>query len=273
MESATTTPSISTPSPANSDVTSISCTTVSTSEQQTSGGESVENQVHQLANTWSFWLMYQAQTKDKKDNWKSTQKRVLDFSTAEDFWRVINNVSSPSRLSYADYSVFRSGVSPMWEDPVCAKGGRWIVAVDRFMRRDARSSGQEEALDESWLNVMLSLIGGSTYLDDSTGEDIPICGSVCSMRKYNCKIALWVGTADEDILMKAGRQFKESLKPLIDYMTNVSNSASSEEDTTSRHGGRGPKSVVRPKVIQFEFFSNDNKTDKSIEIPFADDEC
>lgn len=83
---------------------------------------------------------------DKKDNWKSTQKRVLDFSTAEEFWRVINNVSSPSRLSYADYSVFRSGVTPMWEDPVCAKGGRWILAVDRFMRRDARSSGQEEVM-------------------------------------------------------------------------------------------------------------------------------
>lgn len=60
--------------------------------------------------------------------------------------------------------------------------------------------------------MMLSLIGGSTYIDEATGEDIPVCGSVCSMRKYNCKVALWVGTADENILMMVGRRFKESLK-------------------------------------------------------------
>ncbi|KAF4670504.1 hypothetical protein FOL47_002023 [Perkinsus chesapeaki] len=64
----------------------------------------------------------------------------------------------------------------MWEDPECAKGGRWIVAVDRFMRRDARSEGQEEALDESWLNVVLSLIGGAAYHDEIRGEDLPVCG-------------------------------------------------------------------------------------------------
>ncbi|EEQ97834.1 hypothetical protein Pmar_PMAR020313 [Perkinsus marinus ATCC 50983] len=93
------------------------------------------------------------------------------------------------------------------------------------------------------------------------------------MRKYNCKVALWVGTADENILMMVGRRFKESLKPLIDYMTDVSNcTTSSEEDTTSRPN-RAAKAVIRPKAIQFEFFSDDNHSgQRKIEIPLIADD-
>ena len=50
------------------------------------------------------------------------------------------------------YSVFRAGVAPDWEDPANSAGGRWMLSFN---------TGEREALlDQRWLEVLLSVLGG-----------------------------------------------------------------------------------------------------------------
>ena len=50
----------------------------------------------------------------------------------------------------ADYSMFKEGIFPDWEDPRNQDGGRWVIAMDKRKR---------ELLDTYWLEIMFFLIG------------------------------------------------------------------------------------------------------------------
>lgn len=57
-----------------------------------------------------------------------------------------NNILTPTKLSIgSNYHLFKEGVRPMWEDPINAKGGKWIFT-------NARS--RKARLDECWLYVV-----------------------------------------------------------------------------------------------------------------------
>ena len=55
-----------------------------------------------------------------------------------------NHIHAPSRLENADYSIFKKGVTPAWEDPACRNGGRWIVKLEKV---------RAASLDELWLSL------------------------------------------------------------------------------------------------------------------------
>ena len=49
----------------------------------------------------------------------------------EDFWATMNHINPPSGLNIGcDYSLFKAGIKPMWEDPMNKSGGRWIINID-----------------------------------------------------------------------------------------------------------------------------------------------
>ena len=50
----------------------------------------------------------------------------------------------------ADYSMFKEGIFPDWEDPRNQDGGRWMITMDKRRR---------ELLDTYWLEIMFFLIG------------------------------------------------------------------------------------------------------------------
>lgn len=57
-----------------------------------------------------------------------------------------NNILAPTKLAIgSNYHLFKEGIRPMWEDPINAKGGKWIFT-------NARS--RKARLDECWLNVV-----------------------------------------------------------------------------------------------------------------------
>jgi len=55
-----------------------------------------------------------------------------------------------SKLDNADYHLFKRGVLPKWEDPVCR--GRWIISVDKL---------KAKALDGIWTQMCLWLASGA----------------------------------------------------------------------------------------------------------------
>ena len=68
--------------------------------------------------------------------------QVMNFSTVEDFWSVFNHIEQASKLSPgADYSFFKLGIKPMWEDKANKKGGRWVISLDK---------GVKSIIDKLW---------------------------------------------------------------------------------------------------------------------------
>lgn len=165
--------------------------TVAASTTQEGFDSSPDSRLH---DTWALWVMCQ-QGKVGKEHWQANQTKAHEIVSVGDFWRLYNNIHTASRLSHADYSLFRRGISPAWEDPACKDGGRWIAKCPTSM-------------DESWLNVQLALIGEAFH---SVGP--AICGAVYSARRGGIKIALWLTTCEAATVEEAGRIFKSCLLP------------------------------------------------------------
>ncbi|KAF4690253.1 hypothetical protein FOZ60_000410 [Perkinsus olseni] len=140
------------------------------------------------------------QGRSVKDHWQQNQQKAIDFGTIEEFWRISNNMHKPSKLVHADYSVFKSGVSPAWEDPMCTEGGRWIVKAEK-----------QKIIDDIWTEVVLSVIGETYY--PLINEDI-VCGVVCSVRRGGVKIALWLSSREEKLVKPLGLRFKRIVQAL-----------------------------------------------------------
>lgn len=45
----------------------------------------------------------------------------------------------------SDYSLFKKGIMPMWEDQANKRGGRWLISLERKQRSE---------LDRYWLDIV-----------------------------------------------------------------------------------------------------------------------
>ena len=103
---------------------------------------------HPLQNAWTLWFF----KNDKSKTWEENQRPIITVTTVEDFWSLYNHIEAPSRLPPgSDYSIFKEGIFPDWEDPRNQPGGRWIVNVEKRQRA--------ELLDTYWLEIIFFLIG------------------------------------------------------------------------------------------------------------------
>jgi len=178
---------------------------------------------HPLQNKWSLW--YDNPRKKTQDTWGSHLKKVADFDTVEDFWRLYNNLMPASQLIHgSDYHLFKHGIEPSWEDAANAKGGKWTFNVNSKQRNDK--------LDSYWLYTMLACIG-EAFGDD---ED-EICGAVVSIRKAQDRIALWTKTASKEVQTRLiGRIFKRALELPENVVLGYQSHADSMKRTSSFPG-------------------------------------
>lgn len=127
-----------------------------------------------------------------KEQWQANQTLLGSFDTVEDFWRLYNHIQVPSRIMHADLSVFRSGISPAWEDPCLKHGGRFVAM-----------GGKTPLIDHIWETLVLSVIG------EQFGESWKyVCGVVVSIRRTCLKVALWVSSSDVAVLRNIEVLFK-----------------------------------------------------------------
>ena len=100
---------------------------------------------HPLKNAWTLWLF----SKDKTKTWEENQRPIITVTTVEDFWSLYNRIEVASRLPPgSDYSFFKEGIFPDWEDPKNQKGGRWII-----------QNVNVDYLDTCWLEIIFFMIG------------------------------------------------------------------------------------------------------------------
>nr|AMA65232.1 eIF4E-3 [Amphidinium carterae] len=153
---------------------------------------------HELQHHWCLWV-HQRPGTQKDGAWGDTQRMVHEFGTVEDFWCMFHYSYPPSKLEHVDYSLFKKGVTPAWEDPAFKGGGRWVIKLEKV---------KAQSLDDLWLSLCLALIG-EAFID--IGGTL-VCGAIVSVRSRASKIALWLSQAkDEKKVMAIGREYRNVL--------------------------------------------------------------
>nr|XP_032645291.1 eukaryotic translation initiation factor 4E type 1B isoform X2 [Chelonoidis abingdonii] len=172
---------------------------------------------------WALWFF----KNDKSKTWQANLRLVTKFSTAEDFWALYSHIQLASKLtSGCDYSLFKDGIEPMWEDNRNKRGGRWLITLAKQQRHTE--------LDRFWLETLLCLIGETfgPYSED-------ICGAVINIRAKGDKIAVWTREAENrDGVTHIGRVYKERLglshKVVIGYQAHADTATKSGSLTKNK---------------------------------------
>ncbi|KAM9311641.1 eukaryotic translation initiation factor 4E type 1B [Gastrophryne carolinensis] len=165
---------------------------------------------HPLQFRWALWFFKNV----KNQPWQCNLRLVTTFSTVEDFWALYTHIQLASKLSSGcDYSIFKDGIEPMWEDSRNKRGGRWLITLSKQQRHTD--------LDSLWLDTLLCLIGEAfeEYSDE-------VCGAVINIRAKGDKIAVWTReTENREAVTYIGRVYKERLglspKVVIGYQAHA----------------------------------------------------
>jgi len=150
---------------------------------------------HPLENAWTLFFK-----NGKSRTWEDNQKPVITVTTVEDFWSLIHYIDAASELKDGcDYSFFKEGIFPDWEDVRNAPGGRWMITVDKRQRW--------ECLDTYWREILMILIG------EQAGQDAhQVNGAVVTVRPRGDKLAIWLADASQpDSILGVGKMIKEQL--------------------------------------------------------------
>lgn len=163
---------------------------------------------HCLFKEWVLWEHVGGGGKSA-NNWKENMKPLCTFSTIEDFWRYFNFVPKPSEVFYdgdsrkvvgpsakrvEEYSLFKKGIEPKWEDDANKSGGEWFI----------RQTLDMDVLDMYWQNLVMGCIGES--IED--GADASRCGGdvvngarvVDKGKGYPVfRLELWINTRDAEV--------------------------------------------------------------------------
>lgn len=65
------------------------------------------------------------------------------------FVSMMNYIHPPSYIGLSDYSLFKRGIKPAWEDKAVVEGGRWV----------AKLPSRLPTIDDIWLHVSMAMIG------------------------------------------------------------------------------------------------------------------
>ena len=169
---------------------------------------------HPLQNAWTLWFF----KNDKSRTWEENQRPIITVTTVEDFWSLYNHIEVASRLPPgSDYSLFKEGIFPDWEDQRNSPGGRWMINMDKRQRADH--------LDQYWLEILFFLIGEhadqhahqvKTNLTLKSNRLYPhiiqVNGAVVNVRGKGDKLAVWLADASQpDSILRIGKMIKERL--------------------------------------------------------------
>ena len=151
----------------------------------------IENMKQELMNDWTFWYYM----KNRSQSWEENQCKVKTVSYFEDM--LMERTSNLSDGS--DYSLFKDGINPNWDDCRNAPGGRWIISLERRQRKD---------LDEYWRKIIMFLVEAN--IPDKETEIVN--GAVVNIRKKGDRLAVWLADCrDMNIVTDIGNRIKSIL--------------------------------------------------------------
>ncbi|KAI8967950.1 translation initiation factor eIF 4e-like domain-containing protein [Mycotypha africana] len=163
-------------------------------QQQQQQQTGAVQQYHPLKYGWVFWFMHRSRG-EKITDYEAAMKRIASFKTVEEFWAVYSRLSRPSELpNISDYSLFKDGVRPVWEDNVNINGGKWIVRIKKGLA------------SRYWESLVLAIIGDQFDVEDE------ICGLVLSIRGSEDIISVWNKTSSNG---KINLKIRDTIKKYL----------------------------------------------------------
>ncbi|XP_055378346.1 uncharacterized protein LOC129610052 [Condylostylus longicornis] len=142
-----------------------------------------ENEIrHPLCCSWTFWHTISG------NSFRDCLNDIKEFDTVEEFWSLVNHMIPPTQFYVgSDFSLFKSGIKPEWEDKRNEKGGAILITI--------KNEYETDITNMLWRDTLLSLIDGQTY-----GANFEhICGAVISIRPKLQRIALWVANGKDNV--------------------------------------------------------------------------
>lgn len=151
-----------------------------------------------LHDRWTLWFDNPRIAPPGSD-WKENLKQIATVHSIGDFWQVFNNVKPASEIgTTSNYSIFREGIDPSWEDPANENGGKFVFEIPKKDSRNPR-------FDRYWLYTVLACIG------ETLSASCEVNGAVVSLRKNQDKIALWLKCDDKAACTEIGKRWKKAL--------------------------------------------------------------
>ncbi|KFD57733.1 hypothetical protein M513_01403 [Trichuris suis] len=172
------------------------------SESPTWNSFSEEDDPHfvPLLHTWIWW--YHKPNRQSRGPWSENLHRVTMIDDAVTFWHFYHNLKRPSELPVgADYFIFKADLTPKWETPENARGGRVAVSFNRS------NVSSQQGVNMSWLKFIIAVLSGQLEFLCSY-----INGIFVSVRSKGYKVGLWLHSDSNDDDKK---QFREVFKILV----------------------------------------------------------
>ncbi|KAI5949054.1 hypothetical protein KGF57_004884 [Candida theae] len=138
---------------------------------------------------------------------------ISHIASIEQMWTMLTSIKTSFNLNVGtEFLIFKIGVNPVWEDPLNAKGGRWIFRFSRrtqdyhhSSKRNVATDGPSAQLSVEKMRKRSALIWERIVIKILTGNFIPathapdlqnvlnndICGIVLSVRKEEDIISVW----------------------------------------------------------------------------------
>lgn len=129
----------------------------------------------------------------------ATQKTKY-IPSLEQLWLSLSSLKKTYELPFGtELLIFKSGITPVWEDPNNTKGGRWVF---RFNRRLNMTGGRSfanvrERTSLIWERLLLRSVSGTFIPSGDYPEEVrqavlsDISGLVLSVRKDDDIISIW----------------------------------------------------------------------------------
>lgn len=168
---------------------------------------------HILPYCWTIWHHSRSRKKEQEDinpsvdNYLQTTTEiefsVLDNTTTttsigsiEQLWLSLSSIKKSYELPIStELLIFKTGINPVWEDPINTKGGRWVFRFSRRFNEDD-STKIRKRITLIWERLLIKTLTGQLIPSSYTEEyqDLllnDICGLVLSVRKDEDIISIW----------------------------------------------------------------------------------
>lgn len=128
---------------------------------------------------------------------------VKYIGSIEQLWTSLSSIKRAYDVPIGfEFLIFKSGINPVWEDPINTKGGRWVFRFNRRLNNPANneneiSSRVRQRTTLIWERLLLRILTGSIIPSADYSEEVQdlllndISGLVLSVRKDEDIISIW----------------------------------------------------------------------------------
>ncbi|KFD51233.1 hypothetical protein M514_07833 [Trichuris suis] len=156
-----------------------------------------------LIHTWTWW--YHEPDNGQNEQWVYRLHNISCITFAQDYWRLCNNLKSPSELPIgADYYILKSGISPIWKTAANKRGSQALLTLRREEPNGSRT------VDTCWQQYSIAVLAGQFG-----NHCASVNGTFVRVRATLFEVGFWMHSEatpqERDIIREAASALSESV--------------------------------------------------------------